>query len=253
MSSDIDIKEIIPINVENGILINGFPSTGLTSAVATESLINTTEFELGSILNNKNFSLSLVTLALSITATDINAADAYNLVEIEVTENYKHHYPEAMNSQGEIIGNAFTRYNPVIYPESYLASLGIPQEEIDANTYTNTSMNTIRNALLLGSGSLANDALVQKIADARGFVSNLASSSDDKAVLVNTVDVIDEEIDSFTFSSLEQLTGINDSGVIVGNATAPFTTSMFTIYSILFIYYRYTLLVLDWRHSWTIK
>ena len=179
-------------------------------------------------MNNKNFSLSLVTLALSITATDINAADAYNLVEIEVTENYKHHYPEAMNSQGEIIGNAFTRYNPVIYPESYLASLGIPQEEIDANTYTNTSMNTIRNALLLGSGSLANDALVQKIADARGFVSNLASSSDDKAVLVNTVDVIDEEIDSFTFSSLEQLTGINDSGVIVGNATAPFTTSMFT-------------------------
>jgi uncharacterized protein len=55
MSSDIDIKEIIPINVENGILINGFPSTGLTSAVATESLISTTEFELGGIIDSDRF------------------------------------------------------------------------------------------------------------------------------------------------------------------------------------------------------
>ena len=63
MSSDIDIKEIIPINVENGILINGFPSTGLTSAVATESLISTTEFELGGIIDSDRFppiSLSLI-------------------------------------------------------------------------------------------------------------------------------------------------------------------------------------------------
>ena len=55
MSSDIDIKEKNPINVENGILINGFPSTGLTSAVATESLINTTEFELGGIIDSDRF------------------------------------------------------------------------------------------------------------------------------------------------------------------------------------------------------
>ena len=55
MSLDISIKEIIPINVENGILINGFPSTGLTSAVATESLISTTEFELGGIIDSKHF------------------------------------------------------------------------------------------------------------------------------------------------------------------------------------------------------
>ena len=55
MSSDIDIKEISPINVENGILINGFPSTGLTSAVATESLISTTEFELGGIIDSDRF------------------------------------------------------------------------------------------------------------------------------------------------------------------------------------------------------
>ena len=47
MDNEIRIKEINPINVENGILINGFPSSGITSAIATESMINTSNFELG--------------------------------------------------------------------------------------------------------------------------------------------------------------------------------------------------------------
>ena len=47
MDNEIHIKEINPINVENGILINGFPSSGITSAIATESMINTSNFELG--------------------------------------------------------------------------------------------------------------------------------------------------------------------------------------------------------------
>ena len=55
MSTDIDVKEIVPINIEGGIVINGFPSTGLTSAVATESLINTTQFELGAIIDSDRF------------------------------------------------------------------------------------------------------------------------------------------------------------------------------------------------------
>ena len=55
MSTDIDVKEIVPINIEGGIVINGFPSTGLTSAVATESLISTTQFELGAIIDSDRF------------------------------------------------------------------------------------------------------------------------------------------------------------------------------------------------------
>ena len=41
MENEIHIKEINPINVENGVIINGFPSSGITSAIATESMINT--------------------------------------------------------------------------------------------------------------------------------------------------------------------------------------------------------------------
>ena len=55
MDNEIHIKEINPINVENGILINGFPSSGITSAVATESMINTSNFELGGIIDSERF------------------------------------------------------------------------------------------------------------------------------------------------------------------------------------------------------
>ena len=34
MEDEIHIKEINPISVENGVLINGFPSSGITSAIA---------------------------------------------------------------------------------------------------------------------------------------------------------------------------------------------------------------------------
>ena len=51
----IRIKETKPINVENGYLIDGFPSTGFTSAIATESLINTSQFELSGFIDSDSF------------------------------------------------------------------------------------------------------------------------------------------------------------------------------------------------------
>jgi len=55
MDNEIHIKEINPINVEGGILINGFPSSGITSAIATESMINNSNFELGGIIDSEKF------------------------------------------------------------------------------------------------------------------------------------------------------------------------------------------------------
>ena len=45
MVSDFKIKETADVNIEGGFIINGFPSTGLTSAIATELMINTSRFE----------------------------------------------------------------------------------------------------------------------------------------------------------------------------------------------------------------
>ncbi len=52
---EIRIKEIIPINIEGGFLVDGFPSIGFTSAIATESLIHTSQFKLGGVIDSDNF------------------------------------------------------------------------------------------------------------------------------------------------------------------------------------------------------
>ncbi len=51
----IRIKEFKPINIEGGYLIDGFPSVGFTEAIATESLIHTTQFDLAGILDCDGF------------------------------------------------------------------------------------------------------------------------------------------------------------------------------------------------------
>jgi uncharacterized protein len=53
--SKIRIKELRPINLEGGYLIDGFPSIGFTSAIATESMIQTSKFSLSGIIDSDSF------------------------------------------------------------------------------------------------------------------------------------------------------------------------------------------------------
>ena len=55
MSPKIRIRELKPLNLEGGFLIDGFPSIGFTSAIATESLIHTSQFELAGIIDSESF------------------------------------------------------------------------------------------------------------------------------------------------------------------------------------------------------
>lgn len=56
MGNEVLVREIIPIDIKNGYLIDGFPYTGLANAIATESLINTTsQFELAGVLDSELF------------------------------------------------------------------------------------------------------------------------------------------------------------------------------------------------------
>ncbi len=55
ISSKIIIKEFKEFNLKEGYLIDGFPSVGFTSAIATESIINTSQFKLGGIIDSENF------------------------------------------------------------------------------------------------------------------------------------------------------------------------------------------------------
>ena len=55
MDEEIRIRETSQINVEDGFIINGFPSAGLTSAIATELIINTSNFQLAATIDSDYF------------------------------------------------------------------------------------------------------------------------------------------------------------------------------------------------------
>ncbi len=51
----IRIKELKTLNLEGGYLIDGFPSVGFSSAIASESMIHTSKFELAGIIDSDSF------------------------------------------------------------------------------------------------------------------------------------------------------------------------------------------------------
>jgi uncharacterized protein len=51
----IKIKELKSLNLEGGYLIDGFPSAGFSSAIASESMIKTSQFELAGIIDSDSF------------------------------------------------------------------------------------------------------------------------------------------------------------------------------------------------------
>ena len=56
MGNEVFIREVIPIDIKDGYLIDGFPYTGLANAIATESLVNTTsQFELAGVVDSELF------------------------------------------------------------------------------------------------------------------------------------------------------------------------------------------------------
>ena len=55
MFPKIKIKEFKPLNLEGGYLIDGFPSAGFSSAIASESMIHTSQFELVGVIDSDIF------------------------------------------------------------------------------------------------------------------------------------------------------------------------------------------------------
>jgi len=55
MGSEVTVRELKPIDVEGGYLIDGFPYAGLANAIATESMINTIQFEMVGVLDSDLF------------------------------------------------------------------------------------------------------------------------------------------------------------------------------------------------------
>jgi uncharacterized protein len=55
MFPKIRVRELIKMDLEGGYLIDGFPSMGFSSAIATESMIHTSQFELAGVIDSESF------------------------------------------------------------------------------------------------------------------------------------------------------------------------------------------------------
>jgi uncharacterized protein len=51
MPHDITVREIKPIEIQGGYLLDGFPYAGLANAIATESMISTVQFEMAGVID----------------------------------------------------------------------------------------------------------------------------------------------------------------------------------------------------------
>ena len=61
MFPKIKIKESKSVDIEGGFLIDGFPSVGFSSAIATESMVHTSQFEQTGIIDSDSFpSISVI-------------------------------------------------------------------------------------------------------------------------------------------------------------------------------------------------
>jgi uncharacterized protein len=55
MLPKIRVRELKSFNLKGGYLIDGFPSVGFSSAIATESMIHTSQFELAGVIDSESF------------------------------------------------------------------------------------------------------------------------------------------------------------------------------------------------------
>ena len=61
MFPKIKIKESKSVDIEGGFLIDGFPSVGFSSAIATESMVQTSQFEQIGVIDSDSFpSISVI-------------------------------------------------------------------------------------------------------------------------------------------------------------------------------------------------
>jgi len=55
MNPRIRIRELKKFNLDGGYLIDGFPSVGFSSAIATESMVHTSQFQLAGVIDSESF------------------------------------------------------------------------------------------------------------------------------------------------------------------------------------------------------
>lgn len=166
-----------------------------------------------------------VLVAAACTVQFANAA-TYQIIEIEPSADYRQHYATGISDNGTVIGAMNDGFNFPIYIEAYLSTItynglscGVSETEYTSGSFDAYSTSCIRAAL---AASYGGNATYQKVGGIKGF-----KSVGTQATFAPLLDIIDPDIAAYTQSNVEQLTGINADGIVVGQASAPYVPTMF--------------------------
>lgn len=152
-------------------------------------------------------------------------AAKYQVTEITPLENYRQHFAMDIGDNGQMLGVVRDSFNFPYYLEDYLTDIAyngvsceVSDEELSTGVFDVASSGCIKLAL----GAQNRSSFYQKIGDNKSFINNAGA-----AELVNLVDVFDNDLNSITRSNVEHLRAVNEQGIAVGRASAPYIPSMF--------------------------
>lgn len=186
-------------------------------------------------MNKLNFKHSSFFAAIMM-ASSVVSAEKYEIIEITPNQKFKQHFAMGMNDLGDVVGLARDSFSFPFYLDTYITTenaalrnrCDISQAELDSGNFDATSTNCLKTQLANvntqnGSTAYGFSSAYQKVGDVRSFV-----ATNNEAEILNIVDVIDEELGDYTLSNNEELTAINNNGVLVGSVSAPYLPQSFT-------------------------
>ena len=156
-------------------------------------------------------------------------AAKYLVKEVTPLDQYRQHFAMNISDNNQLVGAVRDSFTPTFYLEDYLYTLtyrgftcDVSEAEVNSGDFDAYSSDCIRTALTSTNEALRLDPRFQKVGDNKATISNAGV-----AELINLVDVFDADLGALTNSNIEQLRALNDQGVGVGIASAPFETVSF--------------------------
>lgn len=175
------------------------------------------------------FSKSAIGLAVVLAGANASAA-TYEVKEIPNVKQHRQHFSMGLNDQGDVVGIARSSTNYPFYLENYLidesatlrVNCGIDDTEVSTGEFDATTIACLKSELTNSSQVFLTSPSYQKIGDIVSFI-----YSGDVTTKVTLLDKVDDGIEELTRSNVEQFNDINNVGIAVGSASAPYLRTRF--------------------------
>lgn len=175
------------------------------------------------------FSKSTIALAMIVAGFNATAA-TYEVQELPKVKNQRQQFTTGLNDVGDVVGIARSSTNYPFYLENYLvgasanlrANCDIDDTEASTGEFDAGTIACLKSELTNSSRVFVSSPSYQKIGD---IVSYINSGGD--TTKTTLLDIVDEPLGELTRSNVEQLNDVNNSGIAIGTASAPYIRGTF--------------------------